>query len=50
MAREYGLSIDRDSFEYEMDRQRERARASWKGAEKAQIAPVYQKLLTKGRT
>jgi alanyl-tRNA synthetase len=27
-----------------MDRQRERARASWKGAEKATVAPVYQEL------
>jgi alanyl-tRNA synthetase len=51
MAREFGLSIDSDGFDAEMDKQRERARASWKGAEKAQIAPVYQQLLAKsGRT
>ncbi len=50
MAREYGLVIDREGFEREMQRQRERARASWKGAEKAVIAPVWQELLARGRT
>jgi alanyl-tRNA synthetase len=50
MARELGLAIDTDGFNQAMDRQRERARASWKGAEKGQIAPVYQDLLEKGRT
>ena len=44
MAREYALSIDRDGFAAEMDKQRTRARASWKGAEKAQVNPVYQAL------
>ena len=50
MARELGLAIDLDGFDQAMSRQRERARASWKGAEKAQIAPVYQETLEKGRT
>ncbi|HML16215.1 MAG TPA: alanine--tRNA ligase [Bryobacteraceae bacterium] len=44
MARESGLTIDRAGFEAEMDKQRSRARASWKGAEKAQVNPVYQSL------
>jgi alanyl-tRNA synthetase len=44
MARELGISIDREGFAAEMDKQRARARASWKGAEKAQINPVYQAL------
>jgi alanyl-tRNA synthetase len=44
MARESGLTIDRDGFQTEMEKQRTRARASWKGAEKAQINPVYQSL------
>jgi alanyl-tRNA synthetase len=44
MAREVGLSIDREGFEIEMEKQRTRARASWKGAEKAQINPIYQAL------
>jgi len=50
MAREYGLSVDREGFEREMEQQRERARASWRGAEKAQTAPVYHRLLAQGRT
>ena len=50
MAREHGLSVDRAGFETEMDQQRERARASWKGADKAAVVPAYQKLLEQGRT
>ncbi len=50
MAREQNLSIDTAGFKSEMEQQRERARASWKGAEKAAIAPVYQELLSFGRT
>ena len=44
MAREIGISIDAEGFAAEMEKQRARARASWKGAEKAQINPVYQAL------
>ena len=50
MAREHGLALDREAFDEEMKTQRERARASWKGAEKAAVAPAYQKLLERGRT
>ena len=50
MAREHGLTIDREAFEAEMEQQRERARASWKGAEKGAVAPAYQELLEQGRT
>ncbi|MBM3784209.1 MAG: alanine--tRNA ligase [Acidobacteria bacterium] len=51
MAREFGLSIDSEGFEVEMDKQRERARASWKGAGKASVAPIYSQLVGKnGRT
>jgi alanyl-tRNA synthetase len=50
MARDFGLAIDREGFETEMSRQRERARASWKGAERSQIAPVYSEILSAGRT
>jgi alanyl-tRNA synthetase len=53
MAREHSLAIDRAGFDQEMEQQRERARASWKGA----VAPVYQvvppvytMLLEQGRT
>ncbi|HEX4772869.1 MAG TPA: alanine--tRNA ligase [Bryobacteraceae bacterium] len=42
MAREFGLTIDRENFVAEMEKQRMRARASWKGADKTQIADVYK--------
>ena len=44
MARERGLSIDQAGFHAEMEKQRTRARASWRGADKAQVAPVYKEL------
>ena len=50
MAREHSLAIDRAGFDQEMEQQRERARASWKGAEKGAVAPAYQKLIEQGRT
>jgi alanyl-tRNA synthetase len=51
MAREFGLQIDSEGFAEEMEKQRERARASWKGAEKATVAPVYGQMQAKlGRT
>ena len=50
MARERGLSIDRDGFEAELSGQRARARASWRGAEKAAVAEVYAGLQKLGPT
>jgi len=50
MAREHSLTLDREAFDREMEQQRDRARASWKGAEKGAVAPAYQKLLEQGRT
>jgi alanyl-tRNA synthetase len=44
MARERSLTIDHEGFQAEMEKQRTRARASWRGADKAQINPVYQTL------
>src|SRR5690242_5907633 len=44
MAREFGLTIDRENFSVEMEKQRARARASWKGGDKAQIADIYKEL------
>src|ERR1700722_10070300 len=44
MAREAGVTIDREGFSVEMEKQRTRARASWKGADKTQVNPVYQAL------
>ncbi len=50
MAREAGFAIDTEGFHTEMEKQRTRARASWKGADKTQVAPAYRELLAKGRT
>ena len=44
MAREFGLSIDLEDFETHMERQRVQARASWKGAEKTHVDPIYKQL------
>ncbi|MEZ5398241.1 MAG: alanine--tRNA ligase [Bryobacteraceae bacterium] len=44
MAREFGLEVDEAGFREEMEGQRSRARASWKGAERAQVDPVYQQI------
>ena len=50
MAREHSLTLDPGEFNREMEQQRERARASWRGAEKGAVVPAYQKLLEQGRT
>jgi alanyl-tRNA synthetase len=50
MARERGFEMDREAFDAEMQHQRERARASWKGGEKGVIAPAYQQLVANGKT
>ncbi len=50
LARERELSIDLPGFQAEMEGQRSRARASWKGAEHAKVAAVYEDLLAKRPT
>src|SRR3984893_15962096 len=50
IVRDRGLTIDREGFEREMEEQRRRARARWKGPEKGAGPPAYQTLLEKGRT
>jgi len=50
IVKNYGLSVDRVGYEAEMQRQRERARASWKGAETKVISPVYQQLAERQQT
>jgi alanyl-tRNA synthetase len=44
MARQYLNSLDLPGFHAEMEKQRTRARASWKGVDKTQVNPVYQTL------
>ena len=43
-ARDQGIEFDQAGFDRAMDEQRERARASWKGAAKQTANPAYQKL------
>ena len=50
IADERGLTLDEAGFESEMEHQRERARASWKGGDKASASPVYQELASTNRT
>jgi alanyl-tRNA synthetase len=42
--RDLGISLDREQFDLAMSQQRERARASWKGAAKQTANPAYQQL------
>jgi len=44
IAHMYGTNTNPEGFQAEMEKQRTRARASWKGADKAQIAPIYKDL------
>ena len=43
-VRDAGFQLDQASFDHAMSEQRERARASWKGAAKQTANPEYQKL------
>src|SRR6185312_2998853 len=43
-ARDRGVDFDQSSFDHAMADQRERARASWKGAAKQTANPAYQQL------
>ncbi len=43
-ARDQGIAFDQDGFNHAMQEQRERARASWKGAAKQTANPAYQQL------
>ena len=45
VAEEQGLGVDTEGFDREMQAQRERARASWKGGAEAGVADTYRRLL-----
>jgi len=44
VVKTYRLTVDWDGYKAEMHKQRERARASWKGAAKKTALPVYQEV------
>jgi len=50
IVRDYGLTVDRAGYEAEMQKQRDRARASWKGVEKKAASPVFLKLAEERKT
>ncbi len=50
IARGRGVTVDRDGYEAEMQKQRERARASWKGAEKKTASPAYLEVAEEQKT
>ncbi len=45
-----GFRVDRAGFERELEKQRERARASWKGVSKEAASPIYARLAEAFRT
>jgi alanyl-tRNA synthetase len=45
-----GFQVDRAAFERELEKQRERAKASWKGVSKEAASPIYAKLAETFRT
>jgi len=47
IAAEQNLEIDREGFDRELEKQRERARASWKGGA-AEVRPIYRELADRG--
>src|SRR5213083_2197204 len=47
IADEKSMRLDMDGFEAELEKQRERARQSWRGDETA-VSPVYEKFVEKG--
>ncbi len=50
IADERGFSLDEEGFQRELQTQRQRARASWKGGDKASASPVFQELAAEAKT
>ncbi|MDD5543373.1 MAG: alanine--tRNA ligase [Acidobacteriia bacterium] len=48
IAEQRGFTIDWDGFNRELEKQRERARESWKGVDKKQVKEVYRQVASKG--
>ena len=49
IADEQSMRLDMEGFDAELEKQRERARQSWKGDD-ASVSPVYEKFVEKGGT
>jgi len=50
VAEQRGYRLDQEGFEAELERQRQRARESWKGGVAKQVRPVYQQIASRGRS
>ncbi|HWQ36275.1 MAG TPA: alanine--tRNA ligase [Blastocatellia bacterium] len=50
VAEQRGFTLDRAGFEAEMEKQRQRARESWKGGAAKQVSPVWQQIAERGRS
>jgi alanyl-tRNA synthetase len=50
VATQKGFSVDSEGFESELEKQRQRARESWKGGAAKQVSPVYQRLASEIRS
>ncbi len=50
LSRDNGFSVDKAGFDRAMEQQRRRARASWKGAEKKAVLPVYREIAEEQKT
>lgn len=44
VAEDAGMTLDRDSFESELETTRQQARETWKGSGEVQVAPVFQQV------
>jgi alanyl-tRNA synthetase len=49
VAEQRGFTLDQAGFEAELEKQRQRARESWKGGAAKQVSPVYQQIAERGR-
>jgi alanyl-tRNA synthetase len=50
VASQKGFGVDLEGFEAELEKQRRRARESWKGGAAKQVSPVYQRLAGERRS
>ncbi len=50
VAEQRGFTLDHAGFEAEMEKQRQRARESWKGGAAKQVSPVWQQIAARGRS
>ncbi|MBK7597045.1 MAG: alanine--tRNA ligase [Acidobacteria bacterium] len=50
VASQKGFTLDQEGFDAELEKQRRRARESWKGGAAKQVSPLYKQIAEKGRS